>query len=183
MKALIIVSCFMSLCFVLSVQRKDDREVSVETTAEGITHLSGSVSIRAAKDSIWSLLAGYDRLCDFVPNLKESRIIKSDSSGIALYQRGTGGFWIFTRTVETVLIVRETYPVSIDFRQIKGDFKYFRGSWRIGEAAGGGICTVRYDAEMIPSFRAPNFVIQRIQKKMLSELLEIIRMRLESNSK
>lgn len=173
----------MSLCLVLIVQRKDDIEVSVETSAEGITHITGSVSIHAVRDSVWNLLAGYDRLCDFVPDLEESRVIKRDTSGIELYQKGTGSYWIFTRTVEMVLIVRESYPVSIDFRQKKGDFTYFRGGWSIAEAAGGGLCTIRYDAEMISGFRVPKFVMQRIQKKTLSELLEIIRTRLESNNK
>jgi hypothetical protein len=79
-------------------------------------------------------------------------------------------FLFFSTRFESIIDYTE-YPIrGIDFRQVKGYFKEYRGSWRLIPKEGGTLFT--YQAFILPESSIPMFLIEHFMNNRVQQRFE-----------
>ena len=132
-----------------------DPEVNVERR-HGVFQVSAEAPAAVDARIAWQVLTDYDRLAEFVPDLRVSRIISVPGQPLLLEQKGEAGFLLFSISIEVVLQLDETRPERLGFRAVSGNMKQMRGEWRISRADQG--IRLSYAAQIEPDFWVPPLI-------------------------
>lgn len=131
---------------------------------EGVTDVTGIIFIAAPPKKVWDVLTDYNHQKNFIPNIIESGLITDDGVEQVVSQTGKSKILIFQMKVSVTLKIRGDYLRSLDFQQISGDFKVYKGRWILEESPQGHGTLLYYKAEVKPNFFAPAFIVRSVQK-------------------
>ncbi len=145
----------LAVFLAFSIPAHAEPEIRIEARGGGFAvqidaHLDADAAIA------WQVLTDYNRLAEFVPDMRVSRVISAAGSPLQVEQHGRAGFLIFSFAVDVVLEIEETPPVKLAFRAIRGNMRNMHGEWRIEKSAGG--IRLVYEAELEPSFWVPPLI-------------------------
>ncbi len=149
--------------------------VSLERNDDDVVDISGSIFIRSAPESIWAIITDYDNLPETMPNVKESRVVEENGANKIVEQTSKTGVLFFKIKFSTTVAVTEVFPDTLAFSLISGDFHIFNGKWVLMPDRKKSGTFLSWSAVVKPDFRAPEFIIDAVQKRDLRELLETIR--------
>ncbi|HJT24800.1 MAG TPA: SRPBCC family protein, partial [bacterium] len=117
--------------------------------------LDGSFNVDAEPSVIWDVLTAYEQIPHFVGSLKKSHV--EEDLGVyhfLLDQEFEGGFLFFTKRIDVLLDIHETWQQRIDFADtVHKDFKLYQGCWELNPA--GKEEKITYTLEAQPNFDAP----------------------------
>lgn len=132
--------------------------------------VEGSFTVRASSAAVWRVLTDYDRIADFVPSMRRSRVVGTEAGGATLVeQEAVGGAFFLRRAVRVTLEVRRDGD-ALTFHDVSGkDFRRYDGSWTTHETPAGTVVTYRLRAE--PDFLAPGFFVRRGLSRGARDLL------------
>jgi ribosome-associated toxin RatA of RatAB toxin-antitoxin module len=152
---------------VVEVQRRD--------TA---VHVAASVVLKADLRSTWDTLVGYERLPEFVPDMRSSRVLERGRSEVLVEQVGRAGFGPFRQEFSLTLRVRELPMQSISAQSVAGDFVRFESRYvlRSGE---GGVTQLDYSAVMEPKDGIPPLVGVPILRRAIRRQFEALQVEIE----
>lgn len=148
---------------VISLQKNDDDSFDV----------SGSIYIHSIPETIWAIITDYDNLANTMPRLKKSRIIQDNGNIKIIEQTSKTGALFIKIKFSTRMKITETFPNTLSFHLISGDFETFNGSWVLTPHTEGTF--VNWSARVKPDFSAPGFIIKAVQKRDLRKLLETVK--------
>src|SRR5262245_59808100 len=104
----------------VDARRRDD---SLEVTCRAL--------LEAPLEVIWRTLTDYDRLHEFIPGMRSSRVV-SRSAGVAVVeQAGEARFLFFTFPIEVTVSSTERPPYGIEAALVRGNLKRLEGAYRI----------------------------------------------------
>ncbi len=104
-------------------------DVDVEATRNGeLIEVRARATIQAPLAVVWSTLTDYERLPEFIPGLKKSRVISRVGATAIVEQSGEARFLFMSVPVEITLECTER-PPNIDVRRIAGTVRYLRGRY------------------------------------------------------
>jgi ribosome-associated toxin RatA of RatAB toxin-antitoxin module len=130
--------CAILLCSAGAARAAD--AVSVEATRrDDALEVVCRVLLDAPLDLIWQTLTDYDRLAEFIPGMRRSRLIERQGAVAVIEQSGDAGFLFFSFPLDVTLASTERPPHALDVKLLKGDLKRLDGSYRIEPQAGGRI--------------------------------------------
>lgn len=131
---------------------------------DGVTGMKSTIYIDAPPVTVWKVLTDYNNLKRYIPRMIESDLVedKGDLKVISLI--GEFRVLLFKKTIRVTINMHETYPLKIDYEQISGDFKVYKGSWSLEKYSSEGTI-LTYVSEIKPSFAAPDFILRGILKK------------------
>ncbi|TMH05290.1 MAG: cyclase/dehydrase [Betaproteobacteria bacterium] len=138
-------------------------------------HTSGFV--QATPQQVWKVLTDYNRMHEFVPNLRLSRLLSRNGTEAVVEERGSLGFLFLTQDVRLVVKVLETPFSAIDITLVEGDMKQYSSHWEIAPATENGASGTRitYSGSMMPNFFVPPFLgtvlIRRDVKNMVDAVI------------
>jgi len=113
-------------------------EMSVETARRGAAvEVVARATLRAPLELVWSTLTDYDRLHEFIPGLRKSKLLEYRGSTAIVEQAGEATFLVFSFPIEVTLASTERPPHALDVRVLKGNLKRLDGGYRIEPAADG----------------------------------------------
>jgi ribosome-associated toxin RatA of RatAB toxin-antitoxin module len=127
----------------LMIERRGD-DVQVQAHAD----VAANVGV------VWSTLADYDRLEDFIPGLSLSRTLSRSGSDAIVEQQGRARLGPLRRTFVLRLVVQENFQQSISAQMIGGDFKHFSSRYAI-EPLGPKLTRIHYRARLAPDLPVP----------------------------
>ncbi len=105
---------------------------TVSGDASGAVIVAATLAVPASSRCAWEVLTDYDRLAEFVPSMRASRVRRRGPAALLVDQEVEGRFLIFSRSLKVSLEVREDPGRRIDFRDVSGaDFAEYAGSWRL----------------------------------------------------
>ena len=148
---------------VISLERDDD-----------IIDVSGSIYVRSGPEAIWAVITDYDNLADTLPKVKKSALVQDRGNVKIVEQTSKTGVLFFKIKFSTKVAITETFPDSVSFKLLSGDFETFDGRWILTPHEENGTI-VNWSAKVKPDFSAPGFIIDAVQKRDLRELLEAIK--------
>ncbi len=132
-------------------------DISVQTTRHGDSfEVEAVAEIEADVADAWQVLTDYDRLAEFIPGMRESRVVSRDGSSVVIEQRGEASLLFFTFPMRVRLAIEE-YPYErIVSNAISGDFKEMHGVYHL-EARDAGL-RLRYEGKFTPDFVVPPLI-------------------------
>ena len=103
-----------------------DIEVQVNMAGENIV-IDLNFAVPATRQEVWNVLIDFDRMSDFVSNLKESKVISVSEDKLTIFQRGAGTYGPLTYPFESTREVRLVPYYKIRTHLISGSMRKLEG--------------------------------------------------------
>lgn len=141
---------------------QDKPEISV-TEAAGVFRVTAVFTVTALPRTVSSVLTDYERIPEFMPDVKTSQVLERTESGLVVEQEAAATFMMFTKRIHLVLEVSEDGG-TIRFKDRCGNsFAKYEGAWHLSTRD--GFTAVTYQLTAKPSFDVPGFVLKRLLKR------------------
>jgi ribosome-associated toxin RatA of RatAB toxin-antitoxin module len=115
-----------------------------------------SIAAEAPAELCYAVIADFDRLADFIPSLKSSRIVSEPGKPLQLRQIGETTLGLSHYAIDVTLALETDPPRRITFSRVAGNLHVMDGQWQVeGDAAR---CRVDYQADLEPEFWVPPFI-------------------------
>ena len=111
--------------------------------------------------SAFAVLTDYERLADFIPDLKSSRVVSRDGPTVVVEQKGEYGVLFFRQAIDLRLVVTEEPPLRVSSRSTGGSLKDYAGSYELRVLSAGPAAPrtrIDYRGRFIPAFDLPPVV-------------------------
>lgn len=144
-------------------------ELQVERQGS-LLKVTATIVAGAPADVCYAVIADFDHLADFIPDMKSSHIVSGPGQPLRLRQVGEaqGGFSRYAIDVTLALTVDP--PREITFTRVDGNLVRMDGRWQVrGDA---GRCTIDYRADLQPSFWVPPILGPMIMRQQVETQLE-----------
>jgi ribosome-associated toxin RatA of RatAB toxin-antitoxin module len=143
--------------FVLgAVSAKAADGLSVEAARKGaFVEVKARATIDAPLSVIWTTLTDYERLPEFVPGLRKSRVISRTGSTVVVEQSGEARFLVFTFPIDVLLESVEKPPSSIRVRALSGTLRYLEGGYEVEPDQDSGRFVLRWAGTIAPDVSLP----------------------------
>jgi carbon monoxide dehydrogenase subunit G len=140
MRALIFAAHCCALFFSYANAAQAAEDLSVETTRrDEALEVVCRATLDAPYDLVWSTLTDYDRLAEFIPGMRRSRLIERRGPLVIVEQSGEAGFLFLSFPIDATLASTERPPHALEVRLLKGSLKRLEGAYRIEPQDGGRI--------------------------------------------
>lgn len=135
-------------------------------------------TVRATRQEVWDVLIDFNRMADFVSNLKESRVVDTSADSLTIFQRGAATYGPVNFPFESTREVRLIPYHKIRTSLISGNMRKLEGTTLLIEEDGQTRVIHRSDA--IPKVWIPEIVgkvfIEHEMREQFNEMRnEIIR--------
>lgn len=115
-------------------------EVTVEARRKGdALEVVCSAILGTSAELVWQTLTDYNRLAEFIPGLRRSRVVGQRDGAIVVEQAGEAHFLFISIPVEATLLTRERPPHAIDVSLEKGTLRRLEGGYRIQPQGAGRV--------------------------------------------
>jgi len=104
---------------VQSIRRDDALEIVCRAT------------IDAPLEIVWQTLTDYDRLPEFIPGMRSSRVVERRGAVVVVEQSGEARFLFIVHPIEVTLVSTESPPHALAVSMLKGNLKRLDGVYRI----------------------------------------------------
>lgn len=159
---------FLLLALVLGGRALAGSGIQTDVERDGqVLQVRSTMAADAPADTCYAVLADFDRLAEFVPGLKSSRVVSRPGEPVRLHQVGTASAAFFHVTLDVTLAVTTDPPRSITFTRVSGNLLKMQGGWSVrGDATH---CDIVYHADMQPDFWVPPLVGPRLMRHQVDE--------------
>ncbi len=134
-------------------------------------HAAVLIDTTAAK--IWGILMDCEHTPEFVPGLLNCRYVQRGKDSDVLEQKLKRS-WLLPVATYRFRARYEQFR-RIDFTRISGDMREFVGSWVLEPADDGRRTLVEYSIYLDPGFLAPQWLVRKMLRKDLTELVSALR--------
>jgi ribosome-associated toxin RatA of RatAB toxin-antitoxin module len=128
--------CLLLLSSAGAARALDDISVEARRRDEALEVVCHAM-LDAPLDLVWQTLTDYDRLAEFIPGMRKSRMVERRGAAAIVEQEGEARFLFVTFPIEVTLASTERAPYAIEVSMLKGNLKRLDGAYRI-EPQGGG---------------------------------------------
>jgi carbon monoxide dehydrogenase subunit G len=113
-------------------------DITVEALRRGdALEVVCKATLEAPLELIWQTLTDYDRLSEFIPGMRRSKVVSRSGAVVVVEQSGEARFLFVSQPIEVTLSSTERPPHLIEAVLLKGNLKRLDGAYRI-EPQGGG---------------------------------------------
>lgn len=131
-------------------------DLSVEAARKGaFVEVKARATIDAPLSVIWTTLTDYERLPEFVPGLRKSKVTSRSGSTVVVEQSGEARFLVFTFPIDVVLESVEKPPSSIRVRALSGTLRYLEGGYEVEPEHESGRFILRWSGTIAPDVSLP----------------------------
>jgi ribosome-associated toxin RatA of RatAB toxin-antitoxin module len=150
----------------------DERSIGPNGTTRGIV---GSTAILPqTATQVWSVLTDFEARADFLPTMKESRIVRIDGNRVWVAERLRIFFVnIYLQAISTLHPEEGSITWVLD-RTVKNDIADSTGSWQI-VAITDGRTLASYHARLDTGRPVPHFVEDLLTRRSLPKVMEGLR--------
>lgn len=147
----------------------DTTAVQVDRTR---THLAVRATIEAdaSQALCYAVIADFDRLAEFIPGLRESRIVSAPGEPLRLRQVGATKLGFRQYRLDVTLALEADPPRQIRFTRVAGNLEVMDGRWQVGGDA--RRCTVDYEAALRPEFWVPPLVGPLLVRRQVQQQID-----------
>jgi len=140
-------------------QVRAQADFSVEAARRGeAVEVRAHALLDAPAQLVWQVISDYERLPQFVPNLRRSAVIARNGNRVLLEQSGEARFAFFSVPIEVRLEVVEQPLDWIASRAVAGNLRRLSGRYELHPDAARGGVLLRYAGAIEPGFELPPIV-------------------------
>jgi carbon monoxide dehydrogenase subunit G len=142
------------------------RSIDVQQKAEGYS--ADVVMIVPVPQSVaWDVLTDFEHQANWVPNVKESKVIKRDGDTLVIEQQGSAKFGLASVPYTSQRRQELVKPTSIHSTQVSGSMRKIDSMMRL-EPDGNGT-RLNYHLDLVPSLLTVAVVNKQALEKQLDE--------------
>jgi len=155
-------------------------EVNLQATRQGDSfQVEAASEFEAEVTLAWEVLTDYERLAEFIPGMRSSRIVSRSKRNVVVDQSGEARLLFISFPMQVRLEIQEFPYERIVSRAIAGNFKELHGTYTL-EARGRRL-HLRYTGTLTPDFRIPpligTFLIRNTVEKRFGAMVDEIERR------
>ena len=148
---------------------QSEPHVAVHETG-GIYRVAATFSVPQSADAAMAVLADYDQIPRFMPDVRTSRVLERRENYAVVEQEAVAKFLMFSKRVHLVLEIHQA-PGVLRFRDRCGaSFSRYEGGWNVTEL--NGVTQVHYELTAKPSFDVPQFLLARLLKRDSTRMIQ-----------
>lgn len=130
------LACWLFCMGCVTAHAAEDLTVEAARTGEYV-EVRARATIDAPLSVIWATLTDYEKLPEFIPGLKKSRILSRNGARTIVLQSGSAHFLFFSFPIDVRLEALENPPSSLRVRALSGTLRYLEGGYQLeGDPAG-----------------------------------------------
>ena len=133
-------------------------EIEVDAARAGeLIEVRAQATVKAPLAVVWSTLTDYERLPEFIPGLKKSRILSRVGATTMIEQSGEARFLFWSVPIEVTVESTER-PPHIEVRRVAGSLRYLRGRYETEVLADLSMVQLRWIGTVAPDTVLPPFI-------------------------
>ena len=145
-------------------------EVSVEAARKGeFIEVRAHALIEAPIGIVWDTLTDYEKLPEFIPGLKKSRLVSRRGASVIVEQSGEARFLMFSFPIDVTLEALEFPRSSIRVRALSGNFRHFEGGYHLEPEPGSNRIALRWVGTIIPDVSLPPLIGEVVMRKRIED--------------
>ena len=134
--------------------------------------------MNAAPAAVWKILTNYERMPEFVPDLKTTKVLSRSGNRAVIEQYGTARFLFLRRAIQLVVQATEEPISAIDINLVSGDMKVYNCRWELVPTETGGT-RILYTGKLVPKFYVPGMLGANIIRSDIERMMHAVLERLE----
>lgn len=144
-------------------------DVAVEAARrDGAIEVRAHARVTATLGTVWATLTDYDRLPEFIPGMRASRVVARNGNVATVEQVGEARFLFFSFPIEVTVLSTARPPEAIDVRALKGSFRRLEGGYRLKQLPGGAIELV-WIGLLEPDFALPPLLGEVLMRSTIED--------------
>jgi carbon monoxide dehydrogenase subunit G len=143
--------------------------IDVKTSHAGdLVEVRAHASIAAPLDVVWGTLTDYERLPQFIPGLKTSKVIARNGATTTVQQSGEARFFFLSVPIDVTLESTES-PPTIEVRRVSGNLKHLQGRYETEVSADGAQVQLRWVGSVAPENGLPPLVGEAMMRRSIRQ--------------
>ena len=122
---------------------------------------------------IWTTLTDYERLPEFIPGLRKSRVVSramSSSGAVTVVeQSGEARFLFFSFPIDVMLEAVEIPPALLRVRALSGTLRYLDGSYRMVSEPGSAKLILHWVGTIAPDLSLPPLLGEVVMRMSIED--------------
>lgn len=135
-----------------------------------VMQVQANIEVDAPAGLCYAVLADFDRLADFVPQLESSQTVSRPGEPLRLRQVGRTSVAFSDYVIDVTLAVTVDPPRRIDFTRVAGNLERMDGYWQV--AGDSNHCTIDYRAAIEPAFWVPPVIGPLLIRRQVERQLD-----------
>ena len=115
------------------------------------------------------MLTDYEKLPDFVPGLKKSRVASRNGTTVVVEQSGEARFLMFSFPIDVVLEAVEKPQSSIRVRSLSGTLRYLEGGYDVEAEPDSGKFILRWVGTIAPDVSLPPLLGEVVMRMSIED--------------
>lgn len=142
--------------------------VDVRTSRHGdVIQVHATATVKAPMELVWATLTDYERLPEFIPGLKKSRVIARNGASTTIEQSGIAQFLFLTVPIEVTVESTERPPHYIEVRRVAGTLRQLQGRYETEPMPELGFVQLRWTGSIEPENGLPPLVGESIMRRSI----------------
>jgi len=146
--------------FAKSPTKTTGGETVAEEQMHGRTYIVARVLVKAPPEKVFQILADYDHADKVFPQVRKCKLV-ADKGASKLVSHEIAPTGIPNTTYDYLLEVKESFPHTLEWHRVSGDFKQVDGYWKLEPVDGGHSTHVTYASYVDGGFFIPQMLIRR----------------------
>ena len=163
------------VCFALVAGAAAESPVrSIDVAYNGESYVVTAHMFAPVSQAIaWEVLTDFTHMAAWVPNLRESNVIKSGKNQLTIKQNGTANFGPFSFSFTSVREIVMTPQTAIESKQVQGEMRRQQSLMTLSADAGG--TQLVYRLELVPTGLAARVMsAERLKRDMEKQFTAIV---------
>lgn len=176
-----ILFCCLLACSepVLAQSRLEVSVKRVDVADQHVFEVASSGEVRASPAAVWKVLTNYDRMSEFVPDLKTSKVLSRTGNKAIIEQFGVASFLFIRRDIHLIVQATEEPMTAIDIGLITGDMRVYQCRWELVPVPETGGTRIVYSGKLVPKFYVPGMLGANIIRSDIERMMKAVLARLE----
>lgn len=147
-------------------------QFEVETARKGdLIEVRARATLSAPLAVVWGTLVDYERMPEFIPSMKKSRIVARNGPISTIEQSGEARFLFFSYPIDVTIEVTDRSPV-LEARRIAGNLRHFQGRYETELLPGSAQVQLRWTGAIAPDYELPPLIGEVIMRMLIREQFE-----------
>lgn len=144
-------------------------DVSIEAVrGDEAVEVHCQATVSAPLELIWNTLTDYNRLSEFIPGMRSSRILEIHGTTTIVEQSGEARFLFLSFPIEVTVASTERRPHGLDVKLLKGNLRKLHGGYRI-EPLEGGRMVLQWRGRIAPQAYLPPLVGEILMRAIIGD--------------
>ncbi len=134
-----------------------------------VVEVRARAEIQAPRELVWSTLTDYERMPEFIPGMKSSRVISRDGPRVTVAQSGEARFLFFSTPLDIVVESDET-PPHLDVKLVSGNLRALQGRYEFATSGDDPASTsLRWMGSLAPEVQVPDWIGTALVRHMIEK--------------